>query len=224
MWDLLERKGYSRPRTAGQAASLLDPLLAPTDGPAWKTQEHSKSRPGGDAGAGMGLWELLERKGYSPPKTAGQAGSLLDMAGDQRFYFKSRRFGLYLADQVSSDTGDTFPGQILVDQTRLDQTIYESLMEGLGYKNNQQPFLKLAQRAPWRVLAQRSEGLPAEDRAAAVQGWLSAVSGLVAGQGSVASPRGLGPCLSREDWHLSGLRPANHPLRRMAAAACWVAR
>ena len=159
---------------------------------------------GGDAAVGMGLWELLEGEGYSRPGSAVQAGALLDMAGDQRFYFKSRRFRLFLldpvflADQVFLDTGAAG-----LDQTLLDQTLYEGLMEGLGYKNNQQPFLKLAQRAPWRVLAQRSEGLPAKDRTAAVQGWLSAISGLVVGQGSsgglggVALPRGLGPSLSR---------------------------
>jgi len=101
-------------------------------------------------------------------------------------------------------------------------------MEGLGYKNNQQPFLKLAQRAPWRVLVQKSQGLPGRERAAAVQGWLSAVSGLVAGQDSGAAvegpPRGLGPAMSRREWHLSGLRPVNHPLRRMAVAAGWAVR
>ena len=100
-------------------------------------------------------------------------------------------------------------------------------MEGLGYQNNQPPFLKLAQRAPWRVLVQKSQGQPPQERAAAVQGWLSAVSGLVAGQGTeqeVALPRGLGPSLFRREWHLSGLRPANHPLRRIAGAAALVDR
>ncbi len=205
---------------------LLEPLRFPMGGaavgPAWETQDHFGNRPGGVPRAGMGLWELLERKGYSRPRTAVEAGELLDLAGDQRFDFNSRRFRLFLSDQAFPDTGDTGP-----DQTVLDQTLYEGLMEGLGYKNNQQPFVKLAQRAPWRILVQRSEGLPAKDRAAAVQGWLSAVSGLVAGQdtgwGSVL-PRGLGPCLSRREWHLSGLRPANHPLRRFAGAACWVDR
>ena len=207
----------------------LQPLLTrvdrPTTGPAWQAPEHSEDTPRGYAPVGMGLWELLEVKGYFRPETACQAGALLDLAGDQRFYFKSRRFRLFLEDQVSLDSGANGP-----DQTRVDQTLYEALMEGLGYKNNQQPFLKLAQRAPWRVLVEMSEDLPSQDRAAAVQGWLSAVSGLAPGTGYIGSPhgaalpRGLGSCLSRSEWHLSGLRPANHPLRRMAGAACWVDR
>ena len=189
----------------------LAPLLAQIDGQA----------PGGDAAVGMELWELLDQQGYPRPQTAGQAGALLDWAGDQRFHSNSRRFQLFLADPAATAAQN---------QDHWDQTLYEGLMEGLGFKNNQQPFLKLAQRAPWRVLVEKSEGLTAKDRAPAVQSWLSAVSGLAPGIGSkggpggAAVPRGLGSCLSREDWHLSGLRPANHPLSRMAGAACWVDR
>lgn len=206
-------------------AQLLEPLPAQNGGqapdPTWESQDRPEEGPGGDVAAGMGLWELLDRRGFSRPKTAAEAGALLDAAGDQRFYFKSRRFQLFLADQVSLNTGAEG-----LDLTLLDQILYEGLMEGLGYKNNQQPFVKLAQRAPWRVLVQKSQGLPPQERAAAVQGWLSAVSGLAEGQDSkgglsqgVALPRGLGPSMSRREWHLSGLRPANHPLRRMAGAA-----
>jgi len=198
-----------------------------------QSQRRSEEEPGGGFAVGMGLWELLGRRGFSRPRTAAEAGDLLDSAGDQRFYFKSRRFQLFLADQVTlepGNTGDTGggPDQTALDQTLLDQTLYEALMEGLGYKNNQQPFLKLAQRAPWRVLVQKSQGLPGRERAAAVQGWLSAVSGLVARQDSGAAvegpPRGLGPAMSRREWHLSRLRPVNHPLRRMAGAAGWAVR
>lgn len=95
-------------------------------------------------------------------------------------------------------------------------------MGGLGYKNNQSAFLKLAQRAPWRVLAEKSRALPPGDRQAVLRGWLSSVSGLVDGQsasGVMPLPKGIGPSLARREWRLSGLRPANHPLRRMAGAA-----
>jgi len=55
----------------------------------------------------MGLWVLLGRRGFSRPRTAAEAGDLLDSAGDQRFYFKSRRFQLFLADQVTLEPGNT---------------------------------------------------------------------------------------------------------------------
>ena len=200
-----------------------------------QSPDPSERKPLGGFPAGMGLWELLDSRGFPRPQSAAEAGALLDFAGDQRFFFKSRRFRLFLVDQVpwdagntgnTGDTGDTGAGR--PGQAILDQTLYESLMEGLGYKNNQQPFLKLAQRAPWRVLGQKSQSFPPEERAAAVQGWLSAVSGLVAGKGNGAVveglPRGLGPALSQREWHLSGLRPANRPLRRMAGAAALVER
>jgi len=38
------------------------------------------------------------------------------------------------------------------------------------------------------------------------------------------TPRGLGPSLFKGDWRLSGLRPANHPMRRMVSAAGLVCR
>ena len=210
-------------------AQLLNSEDLDIYGGAGQTQIEPENEPGGGAASGMGLWALLDRKGYARPKTAAEAGAMLDRAGDQRFHSNSRWFQSILAEQR---LGSERPGGGH-DQSHDDQTLYEGLKEGLGYKNNQQPFLKLAQRAPWRVLAQRSGDLPDRDRAAAVQGWLSAVSGLAAtsdsdsgpGPGMTAStPRGLGPSMSRKEWRLSGLRPANHPLRRMAGAASLVER
>ena len=112
-------------------------------------------------------------------------------------------------------------------------------MEGLGYKVNQRGFLGLAQRAPWAVLVGLSKNLPDSEMLPGVTAWLSAVSGLAPGSSLPGSslpgsapgsprperlPKGLGPPLSRGDWRLSGLRPANHPLRRMAGAAGLVLR
>ena len=196
-------------------ALLLEPSLLSDAG------QSGEDRPGD--GAAMGLWELLESRGYPRPGTAGQAGESLDLAGGQRFESNSRRFQLFLSDS-SPATSAAATGS---DHTLLDQVLFEALMEGLGYKNNQQPFLKLAQCAPWRSLVQQCGNLSPNDRAAAVQGWLSEVSGLVDGPGdfvSPALPKGLGPSMSRREWRLSGLRPANHPLRRIAGAARLVER
>ena len=159
-------------------APLLDPGLPASPGatPPGDLEDAPSEFPVAPGGTiGMGLWGLLEWKGYRRPQTAAQAGALLDLAGDQRFLSNSRRFQLFLAEQVR-ETGILAGG---LDQTLLDQNLYEGLMEGLGYKNNQQSFLKLAQRAPWAVLGEESGKLDLKDRAAAVQGRLSAVSGLV---------------------------------------------
>lgn len=100
-----------------------------------QSQRRSEEEPGGGFAVGMGLWELLGRRGFSRPRTAAEAGDLLDSAGNQRFYFKSRRFQLFLADQVTlepGNTGDTGggPDQTALDQTLLDQTLYEALLDG----------------------------------------------------------------------------------------------
>jgi hypothetical protein len=67
---------------------------------------------------------------------------LLDRAGDARFRQKSARYQALLREQDP------------------DQTLYEGICEALGYRHNQQPFLKLAQRSPCRALVQAAGALP----------------------------------------------------------------
>ena len=56
-----------------------------------------------------------------------------------------------------------------------------------------------------------------------MRGWMLQVSGLIRNPATPAVgeklPSGIGPSLGPGDWRLSGLRPANHPIRRMAGAA-----
>ena len=80
------------------------------------------------------LWEILSGQGYPRPASAVEMGVLLDRAGDERFAGKSRVFQSFLAEQDP------------------DQTLYEGLMEGLGYRQNQHAFLLLAQRAGYGAL------------------------------------------------------------------------
>ena len=87
-------------------------------------------------------------------------GVLLDRAGDERFAGKSRVFQSFLAEQDP------------------DQTLYEGLMEGLGYRQNQHAFLLLAQRAGYGALHRAAIRLPAEERAPAIEHWLVTLSGL----------------------------------------------
>ncbi|MCH7620673.1 MAG: DUF2851 family protein [Chloroflexi bacterium] len=153
------------------------------------------------------LWALLKEKGYPRPPNAEQMAHLLDRAGDARFRQKSARYQAFLKDQ-------TLP----------EQTLYEGICEALGYRHNQQPFLRLAQRSPSRALVQSASYLPREKRAGALEGWLLQLSGL-AESPDIKLPRvGLGPPLARREWHCFRVRPANHPRRRVAGAAALLAR
>ena len=167
--------------------------------------------------SGQVLWDILARHGYPRPHRASAIGDLLDRAGDQRFLAKSRQFQGFLQEQGP------------------DQTLYEGLMEGLGYHQNQHPFILLAQRASYQTVAVAALRLPVEQRAQCIEAWLIQVSGLLSkpliGETSFkpagkppGTPPGLGPPLDRRAWHCFRVRPANHPLRRIAGAAGLLAR
>lgn len=161
------------------------------------------------ASAKEGLWALLAQRGYPQPATAEEASLLLDRAGDARFFGKSGRFQGFLREQSP------------------EQTLYEGMLEALGYHQNQQPFLKLAGRAPYQALLRASRAIPPAGRAQAVEVWLLKLSGLLSPDtaAAVELPRtGFGPPMSVAEWHCFRLRPANHPRRRIAGAARLVAR
>ena len=87
------------------------------------------------------LWKALGRHGFHQPATLDEMAALVDRAGDVRFLSRSAWF------------------QSLAREQGPDQTLYEGLLEGLGYRFNQQPFLKLAQRAPYAALERAAAGL-----------------------------------------------------------------
>ncbi len=162
-----------------------------------------------DSGSVAGdLWGLLSRRGYPRPGSAAEAGELLDRAGDERFRRKSALLGRFVAEQGP------------------EQALYEALMEGLGYRNNQQPFVRLAQATPIAALRRAALPVLAEQRSMVLRHWLMAMSGLA--EGSLASlaklPAGLGPPMERREWHLFRVRPSNHPAARMEGAAALVTR
>ncbi len=155
------------------------------------------------------LWAVLLDQGYTPPKTREEMGELLDQAGDARFRHKSSRFQLFLAEQPP------------------DQALYEGLAEALGYRHNQQAFLKLAARAPYSKLEGAAQGVPMEGWAVAIESWLVKLSGLSPppAAADTALPRvGFGQRLSPSDWHCFRVRPSNHPRRRIAGLAGLLAR
>jgi hypothetical protein len=138
---------------------------------------------------------------------------LLDRAGEARFLAKSALLQKFLGEQSP------------------DQTLYEAVMEALGYRRNQQVFLKLAARAPYAALCRAALEVASAQRAVAMEGWLLKLSGLPAHREGVlrvveaVNPRkdwpkaGFGASLLATEWHTAGVRPANQPRRRIAGAA-----
>lgn len=89
-----------------------------------------------------------------------------------------------------------------------EDVLYRALMEGLGYGGNREAFRTLAERLPWRALRPALLRLPRERRQSLA---------LAALERAAASPPPL-------PWRTAGLRPGNHPARRLDAAAGLVAR
>ncbi|MBI2441296.1 MAG: DUF2851 family protein [Lentisphaerae bacterium] len=150
-------------------------------------------------------------QGWDP----GRVAQLLETAGEQRLQAKTARMAGAIAAQGFA------------------QTLYEEVMAALGYKNNRAPFRCLAQRLPLETLRALSAGDPLKAYAL-----LMGVAGLLPrqtpGRWDAATrvfvrrlwdhwwkqQAALGAtALRRADWKLSGLRPQNHPQRRLMLAA-----
>lgn len=146
-----------------------------------------------------------------------QQEAFLEAAGQERLRCKAER----LMARIESD------GE--------DQALYEGLMEALGYKHNRIPCAQLARRVRWAALREEAQG--SLEKAYAV---LLGVAGLLPSTpASTADPdaraffrtlwdlwwklrgRWEDVALPRLVWCRTGLRPANRPERRLAAAAAW---
>jgi Protein of unknown function (DUF2851) len=120
-----------------------------------------------------------------------------------------------------------------------EQALWENLFRALGYKNNIWPMLNLAETKP-----QWSRGAPGARIAGTafeIQARLLGVSGLLPDDLTRSQKSSdtflrrawdlwwrerdeFESCiLPRECWRFHGLRPANHPQRRLALAAHWLA-
>lgn len=147
--------------------------------------------------------------------------SLLDELGDRRFLEK---VALFEGELACADP---------------EQVLYAGMLEALGYKNNRISFRSLAAALPVQELRVLVGSFPPNERHLAAQAALLGAAGLLPSQAAgrsldwtnrrlaeeleslwfVIAPGRSGPGLRREDWSFSGLRPANHPVRRVAAAA-----
>ena len=171
-------------------------------------------------GHGVGLTPCQRSLLEMTPETVGR---LLDMAGEERWRQKANRFALR------------------VERRGVEQALYETLMEALGFQGNRMPFWQLARLAP---LAHIREALGVvESTPIQVQAILYGVSGfLQRWQAERRRPQlardtyvdalaaswepvsALFPeCLDERQWRTMGIRPANFPQRRIAAAGYWLA-
>jgi hypothetical protein len=147
-----------------------------------------------------------------PPE---RVGALLDAAGEERLRAKSLRL------------------RAAVEEDGAEQALYEEILAALGYKQNRPAFRRLARIAPVALLRDRSGGDPHTAYAL-----LLGASGLLPDDPPAGSDAETGRFLrllwdrwwrNRSEWEhaampaaawrLSGLRPQNHPVRRLAAAA-----
>ena len=139
---------------------------------------------------------------------------LLEAAGHERMRRKAERFSN------------------LILEKGIDQAFYEALMVALGYQHNKQAFHELATRLPADLLRQLSEG-DARNAYALLAGmsgllpddmkdrWDEETRSHIRSWWDVWWRHGsrLPAPMTRSAWRLNGVRPLNHPLRRMMSAA-----
>lgn len=149
-------------------------------------------------------------RGFLEKETPDFVLNLLTAAGRWRLAQKSARMGVRLRESGS-----------------VEQTFYEEVMRALGYKHNRQGFRRLALRYPlhaWQshdpevnyaMLLGIGGLLPPPD--AARDGGARAFLRRLWDHWWRNAPDT--PCMKPQEWHLSSIRPMNHPRRRLAAAA-----
>ena len=175
-------------------------------------------------GSNLDLWSLLACHGYPEPQNIEGLGTTLDLAGDDRFLAKSNLFLALL--EAGEDP---------------DQVLYESLMESLGYAQNQGPFSELAHKVPYKVITSLAAGWGPENRVAQLTCLLLGASGFgtatsdpvemfklmpdtpCPGGRRSPKPKYMVPMDIRR-WHLFRVRPQNHPRQRIAGFAELLAR
>jgi len=120
-----------------------------------------------------------------------------------------------------------------IDRAGAEQTLFEEIMSALGYKHNRIAFRTLAQRLPIGVLRNDAAGDPL-----AAYALLLGVAGLLPNQPGTSWDEETRHFVrhmwdtwwrhaenwharvgTADDWTLRNLRPHNHPLRRLMAAA-----
>jgi hypothetical protein len=153
---------------------------------------------------------------------------LIMLAGEWRVQEKAERYAAWIeADAAGAG---------------FDEVVYRAVMEALGYDANKRAMLDLAERVPLRVLREFAEGQQAGAGEYAIQAVLLEVAGLLPAEAGGAWDaetkrfhaflRGVADAfhdrhailpMDPASWVTAG-RPANSPVRRIAAASLWLQR
>ncbi|MBC8280057.1 MAG: DUF2851 family protein, partial [Chloroflexi bacterium] len=187
---------------SGVMAPVVDLSALLAESPTEKVGTNAEAAPLID------LWQVLAKRGFPRPKSLAEIEQTLDRAGDLRFRWKSS----WLLQCIQAEGPD--------------QALYQGLMEGLGYRANQRPFIELASVAPYEIVSQAAKKLAPDVRYEAICRWLIGCSGLSLPKDRAAeprfeqkTPRGLGRVMNQQEWRLFRVRPTNHPRRRIIGAA-----
>ena len=165
------------------------------------------------------------RKGFSSKGiNRDRIGAFLDIAGDERITFKARELGN------------------AVDKSTFEQVLYESIMEALGYKNNKDQFLRLSEILKYDdIKAVIPLDIESDELVLYAQASLLGMAGLLPSQlkkklkkrpdgetenyikriesvwsSEIVSALRSSP-MDGNLWQFSKTRPANFPVRRLAA-------
>ena len=152
--------------------------------------DEEKALSGKESKAKGDLWPILRDHGYRRPSSVIRIGRTLDRAGDARFLSKSLFFGA------------------LMESDSPDQVVYSALMEALGYSRNRHPFFELAYSVTYEDLWNTARAAGLSERRDRLKEVLLREARLC---GGAAGDMG-----RRYSWTLSGIRPSNHPAKRIA--------
>jgi hypothetical protein len=152
-------------------------------------------------------------------------GEVLDKAGEERFLAKVTRFRKSLTNAGSN------------------QSLYEAIMESLGYAKNKDQMVELALHIPIKRLDTEIHERKSDTRnVARLQAFLLGSAGLLPSQRSDGHRRdiphyswvdkleklwslsGLTVAMKESDWHFFKVRPGNIPTRRIAAISYLILR
>ena len=177
---------------------------------------------GADTGPASGC---MACSGIARTGSKDRLGELLDIAGEARFL---ARTGGFHEDMEQMGAG---------------QSLYRGVMGALGYSQNTQPLLELAERVPLDELETAARRAAAEEECLArIQSRLLGMAGLLpllhrgyqlrdrlddaglAGLEELWRSSGSGKTMSPDAWHLFRVRPNNSPVRRLMAMSHLVCR
>ena len=100
----------------------------------------------------------------------------------------------------------------------VEQALYAGILDSLGYTENRAPFLALSKTLPAPLLRAAVRLYSPSERGPAIHSLLMTAAGWEA-QGQVWTNLIAVDSMPRDAWRTSGVRPLNHPCRRIEAAA-----